>query len=597
MAAAVEAGGLVFRWPLVPVPTTDRGTYLHLLRQNDRPGAQKFKDKGQMQILGDLFNILETDPVRNISAIVRYTGEALDCAFALYTRLDEESNSLVCQAGHNLPPDFPDRTSPDGCICYETIIKNGSLPIAVEDLAGTPFEISDPQVRQYRLKSYLGFPVHCNGSVIGALAAFDTRSHDFTPSDVDLISTLSKALSLEEERLRKDAEAQNTEMERNRLSARLQQTQKMEAIATLAGGIAHQFNNALAVILGNLELIHMDSIYDPKLDVYAEPINQAAQKMVQLTGQLLAYARGGRFQTQSISARRFVTETLSIVRHSMAPYVEVETDLDPQTNNIDVDLTQMQMLMAAILANASEAVETQGRVSITLKNVQVRKRELSVLPGMKAGRWVLLRIADNGKGMDKQTRDRIFEPFFTTKFQGRGLGMAAVYGIVKKHGGYVYVNATPDGGTAVSIYLPGTAPIRAAAEPAMVSPVQRTGTALIVEDEHLVMEVNRAIVEKLGYRVLEAKTGKEALAIVDNFEGEIDFTLLDVILPDMDGSLIYPKLKKARPGLKVVVCSGFALDGAASEMLEAGAESFIQKPFTMASLSAVLDKIFKNSSQ
>lgn len=546
-----------------------------------------------MQKLGDLFSILGTDPVRNINAIVRYAYETIDCTYSLYNRLDDKNNSLVCWAGHNLPPDFPNQTPREGRICYEATIKKENQPVAVEDLTQTRFQTSDPCVRQYCLKSYLGFPIHCNRRIIGSLAVIGTQPRSFNSTDIYMISTLAKALSLEEERLRKDAEAKNTEMERNRLSARLQQAQKMEAIATLAGGIAHQFNNALAVILGNLELIHMDDIFDAKLDAYAEPINQAAQKMVQLTGQLLAYARGGRFQTQSISASRFVTETLSIVRHSLAPYVDIETDLEPLTDHIEVDLTQMQMLMAAILANASEAIESHGQVYITLKNIHVKEGELSGLPGMKTGRWVLMRIADNGKGMDEQTRNRIFEPFFTTKFQGRGLGMAAVYGIVKKHGGYVYVDAVPGRGTTISIYLPGTTPTEAVKEPPVVYRPQRTGTALIVEDEHLVMEVNRAIVEKLGYRVLEAKTGKEALDIAEKYEGEIDFTLLDVILPDMDGGLIYPKLKEARPDVKVVVCSGFALDGPASEMLEAGAESFIQKPFTMAALSAVLNKIFK----
>jgi signal transduction histidine kinase/CheY-like chemotaxis protein len=545
-----------------------------------------------MQKLGDLFSILGTDPVRNICAIVRHAYETIDCTYSLYNLLDEKSNALVCRAGHNLPQNFPARTLPEGRICFEATIKGGNGPVYVEDLAQTPLGISDPQVRQYSLRSYLGYPIRCDGHVIGSLAVISTTPRRFNSTDIYLISTLAKALALEEERLRKDGEALNTVMERNRLSARLQQTQKMEAIATLAGGIAHQFNNALAVILGNLELIHMDGLYNSKLDAYSEPINQAAQKMVQLTGQLLAYARGGRFQTQCIPANRFVTDTLSIVRHSMAPYVEVETDLSPDTDHIEVDLTQMQMLMAAVLANASEAIETHGRVCITLRNTEIEKEELTALPGMKPGRWVLLRFTDNGKGMDEQTCNRIFEPFFTTKFQGRGLGMAAVYGIVKKHGGYVYVDAHPGKGTTVSIYLPGTAPVEAAAEPTIVYAPRRTGTALIVEDEHLVMEVNRAIVEKLGYRVLEAKTGKEALAIAEKYEGEIDFTLLDVILPDMDGGLIYPKLKKARPDVKVVVCSGFALDGPASEMLEAGAESFIQKPFTMAALSAVLNKIF-----
>ena len=392
-------------------------------------------------------------------------------------------------------------------------------------------------------------------------------------------------------------EAKKAEMENSRLSARLQQAQKMEAIATLAGGVAHQFNNALAVILGNLELVQMDGLHDAKLNLYIEPMSQAGQKMVQLTGQLLAYARGGKFQTQVISAHRFVSDTLKIVQHSMAPYVEVETDLDEDTDHIEVDLTQMQMLLAAILSNASEAMTGQGRVRITLMNTIISENDRRRHPELKKGRQVLLRIEDDGKGMDEQTRSRIFEPFFTTKFQGRGLGMAAVYGIVKKHGGYVYVESAPGKGTTVSIYLPGTDVKEQVAEKVEPYVPQKHGTALIVEDEHLVMEVNRALVAKLGYHVLEAKTGKEAIKIATTYEGEIDFALLDVILPDMDGSLIYPKIMEQRPDLKVVVCSGFALDGPARNILESGAQSFIQKPFTVAALSAVLKKIFKDNNK
>jgi len=831
----------------------ERHTLNHAHDSSDRDSM----DQSQIRKLGDLFNILGKDPAQNIHLIVRQACEVLDCASSFYNRLDENSAALVCWSGYNLPPGFPTRSPLEGQICYEATINGKHQPVVLADLAKTPYWESDPTVKRFDLKSYLGYPILCDHHVIGSLAVIDTQVRQFDDTDIYLISTLAKALSLEEERLRtnvalnqseneyqglykmlrlmadnvpdliwakdmqdcylfanqamcdklikckcpdeaigqtdiffaqrerdaghnhtfgeicvnsddivkktkapgrfledglvrgqylmldvhkapfwspdgkiigtvgcgrdvtkekqtelslrkterryrdlynntpvmlcsmdrdnhitsasnlwldtlgykraevigrsflnffapesqRDAveimlpefyrcgqmknrpfewktqtgqqknillsaiaqkddhgmydgalafaidvtDARRTEMERNRLSARLQQAQKMEAIATLAGGIAHQFNNALAVILGNLELIHMDGMYDAKLTVYAEPINQAAQKMVQLTGQLLAYARGGKFQTQSISAHRFVTETLRIVQHSMAPYVDVETDLAQDTDHIEVDLTQMQMLLAAILANASEAMENEGQVRITLKNIEVGEPECRNHPGLKPGRWVLLRIADNGKGMDTQTCDRIFEPFFTTKFQGRGLGMAAVYGIVKKHGGYAYVESRLGQGTTVSIYLPGTTAKEAVAEPIETYTPKRTGTALIVEDEHLVMEVNHAIVEKLGYQVLEAKTGKQALAMVHKYEGKIDFALLDVILPDMDGSLIYPELKAARPDMKVVVCSGFSLDGPASEMLEAGAESYIQKPFTVAALSAVLKKIFKDS--
>lgn len=813
------------------------------------------KDRPQLSKIGDLFNRLGTDPAQNIHVIVQQACEVFNCNCALYHRFDKHKNALICWSGYNLSPDFPYQTEPEGHICYEATIKGQSRPVVLGDLSKTPYQESDPYVTQFGLKSYLGFPIRCNHKVIGSLAVADTRVRRFDDTDIHIITSLAKALSLEEERIRMDTalnqseseyqelykmmrlmadnvpdliwakdmedryifanqaicdkllqcgepdnavgktdiqiarierkssqnytfgeicvnsdhivkktrksgrfleeglvrnqylvldvhkapfwgpqgemigtvgcgrdvtkekeiekalkksesryrdlynntpvmlcsmdakniitsasnlwletldyersevigqsflnfltpesrkataevllpefhrsgqmknrpcqfltrsgdeihvllsaisqtdavgnydgalafavdvtEAKKAEMENSRLSARLQQAQKMEAIATLAGGVAHQFNNALAVILGNLELIQMDGFHDAKLNLYVEPINQASQKMVQLTGQLLAYARGGKFQTQTISAHRFVTETLKIVQHSMAPYVDVETDLDEKTDHIEVDLTQMQMMLAAILSNASEAMEDQGRVRITLRNTNVSTQKCQKHPGLKSGRHVLLRIADNGKGMDEQTRSRIFEPFFTTKFQGRGLGMAAVYGIVKKHGGYVYVESAIGRGTTVSIYLPGIQAKEQVAEKIEPYIAKPDRTALIVEDEHLVMEVNRAIVEKLGYHVLEAKSGKEAIEIAGQYEGDIDFALLDVILPDMDGSMIYPKLMEQRPDLKVVVCSGFALDGPARQILESGAQSYIQKPFTVAALSAVVKKIFK----
>lgn len=385
------------------------------------------------------------------------------------------------------------------------------------------------------------------------------------------------------------------EKDQRRLTARLQQAQKMEAIATLAGGIAHQFNNALAVILGNIELIQMDGMADSKLVRFIEPINQAGQKMVQLTSQLLAYARGGKFQTQIVSSHRFVREALSLVSHSLSSCAELKTRLDEAADPIEVDSTQMQMLLAAVLSNASEAIEQEGTVTLTLRNAELTPDDCVGHQGLKPGKYVMLKIADSGKGMDEQACLRIFEPFFTTKFQGRGLGMAAVYGIVKKHGGYIYVESELGRGTTVTVYLPRAKWVAAAAEPKLSYKPCRSGTALIVEDEDLVMEVNRAIVEKLGYRVLAARSGKEALHAVRAFTGHIDFALLDVILPDMSGNQIYPKLKEMLPDLKVIVCSGFTLDGPAREILNAGAESFLPKPFTVAALSTALDEILKES--
>jgi PAS domain S-box-containing protein len=385
-----------------------------------------------------------------------------------------------------------------------------------------------------------------------------------------------------------------TEEENKRLSARLRQAQKMESIATLAGGIAHQFNNALAVILGNLELIQMDGLQDENLGRFIAPIDASSHKMVHLTSHLLAFAREGKFQTQIMPAHTLVKDTLQLVSHSMASNVDLETDLDENTDHIEVDQSQIQMLLAAVLANASEAIEGRGRIRISLDNAVVTEHECMGHPGLRPGRMVRLRIADTGKGMDSETRARIFEPFFTTKFAGRGLGMAAVYGIVKKHDGYIYVESSPNQGSTVTIYLPRTVPAAPAREEAPLYTDTQTGTVLIVEDEEMVMDVSRAILKKLGYRTLEARSGHEAIETANTYTGRIDFVLLDIILPDMNGNQIYPLLMKARPDLKVIVCSGFAQDGPAQEMLNAGADSFIQKPFSAATISAVLKSVFQD---
>lgn len=538
--------------------------------------------------LSDVFSLLGSDPDQNIHIIVQQACHLLEGSSAMYNRQDERNGSLECWAGCNLPAGYAAAGSSQGHVCNETIQKTELEPVAIEDLSQTPYGQSDPAIRRHGFTSYLGHPVVCKGKTVGSLCILDTRRRAFTDVDTYIISTLARSLALEEER-------KLAEKEQLRLTARLQQAQKMESIATLAGGIAHQFNNALAVILGNIELIQMDGLVDQRLLRFIEPINQAGQKMVHLTAQLLAYARGGKFQTQVVSAHRFVKEALSLVSHSLSSHVELKTDLDETTDPIEVDGTQIQMLLAAILANASEAIETKGYVTVSLRNAELSAEDRAKYAGLKPGRHVLLQIADTGKGMDERTRTRIFEPFFTTKFQGRGLGMAAVYGIVKKHGGNVYVDSEPGHGAVVSIFLPGAMMAREEAEKRTAAQTQRTGTALIVEDEHLVMEVNRAIVEKLGYRVLEAKSGHEALHIARTYKGPIDFALLDVILPDMGGNQIYPKLMELLPNLKVIVCSGFTLDDPAREILNAGAQAFLPKPFSVAVLSKSLDEIFKKA--
>jgi signal transduction histidine kinase len=368
----------------------------------------------------------------------------------------------------------------------------------------------------------------------------------------------------------------------------LQQAQKTEAVATLAGGIAHEFNNALSAVVGFFELLKLDFSENEKvLDdiVYIQP---SIQRMINLTEQLLAYARGGKYHPQKIGMNDFIQNTLPTIQHALSPSICFETDLLPDTWPIDADLIQMQMVLAAILTNASEAIDGEGHIRISTRNVVVNEHISKEFPELSSGRSVTLEIEDNGRGMDETTRRRLFDPFYTTKVHGRGLGMAAVYGIIKNHDGCIKVDSELGKGTRVSIYLPvgDDAPLPEKKTGAYVNP--GTETILLVEDEDVVVDISKEILSRLGYQTLVAKTGQEAIDISNSDEQNFDLVLLDMKLPDSDGKNIFSAIKDARPDVKVILFSGFSIDGPVQEILDSGADGFVQKPFSVSTLSAKL---------
>jgi len=391
-----------------------------------------------------------------------------------------------------------------------------------------------------------------------------------------------------------------------RFQNQLQETHKMEAIGSLAGGIAHQFNNALYAITGNIDLLKIDFPSDENVANYTQIMKDSTYRMTQLTAQLLAYARGGKYQTKIILLSDFVKVTLPLVKHTIDSAINEDTDLPGDIFNVNADLTQMQMVLSAVLANSSEAIDGEGHIRIACRNKIITDEAVVDFPGLKTGNYACLTVTDNGKGMDEETKSRVFEPFFTTKFEGRGLGMAAAFGIVKNHDGWISVDSKLGKGTTVKIYLPAIESVQArpAGLPAFETPVKEdakpkselikgAGTILVIDDEEAVMNVSRVMLERMGYRVLEARTGQEAIDVVKTFDGNIDLAMLDILLPGMGGEIIYPLLMKARPDLKVIIFSGYSIDGPAQEILNAGAEDFIQKPFMMADLSEKLKKILE----
>ena len=382
----------------------------------------------------------------------------------------------------------------------------------------------------------------------------------------------------------------------------LVQAYKMKAIAALSGGIAHHFNNALYAILGNLDLIEMDlqdNDNENEAD-YLREIRNSAYRIKGLTSQLLAYAGGGKYHSKLVLFNDFIKNTISFFKETLCPGIYIYTNFIKENLSIEADLTQMQTVLFAVLTNACEAMEDGGHIWVRCKREVVTEKKLVCFPGLKPGNYACLKIIDDGIGMDADIKDRVFEPFFSTKFAGRGLGMAGAYGIVKNHGGFIYIDSEPGKGTTVKIYLPLIKSVEThekeeknKLQSKLEADSKVLGTILVVDDNKTVLDVTSIMLERMGYNILKAATGKDAIRLTNEFKGKIDLVLLDILMLDMNGDEVYPHIRKARPDLKVLVYSGYSLNRHARKLLDVGAEGFIQKPFTMFELSKKIKEIIK----
>ncbi len=376
-----------------------------------------------------------------------------------------------------------------------------------------------------------------------------------------------------------------------RMSEQLEEARKTEAIATLAGGIAHQFNNALAIISGNIELLEYDYRHDPQIGFYSQPIANAAVRMTNLTNQLLAYAKGGKYKERPNDLTSVAETTLALIKHTIAAEITISKNLAADLPKIKIDMTQIQMVISAIVSNAAEAINGKGLISISSSKVTITNEYCARYGSIPPGRYVTLTIEDNGTGMDDKTLKRIFEPFFTTKFQGRGLGMAAVYGIIRNHGGYIDVSSRVGQGAKVSVYFPALTDPQKLPGNALGQDSQASGTVFMIEDDLGIVDVNQIWLKRMGYEVVVATTAAQAIDIICRSNTHFDVVLLDLVLPDMGGAAIYPLIRQHRPLAKVIVCSGYGLDGPTQELLEAGADGFLQKPYTLSDINKTIMKM------
>ncbi len=386
-------------------------------------------------------------------------------------------------------------------------------------------------------------------------------------------------------------ERKEAEEEKKKLEARLIHAQRMEAIGTLAGGIAHNFNNLLTGILGNASLMLLDTDHDNPHYKRLNNIEKLVQSGSKLTNQLLGYAREGRYEIMPLSLNRLVKETsdtFGTTRKEIRIHQEFAKDLF----GIKADQGQIEQILWNLYVNAADAMPVGGDLFVKTMNV-THEDMTGKLYKPRPGNYILLTVRDTGVGMDRGTMERIFDPFFTTKdlSKGTGLGLASVYGIIKAHGGYIDVVSNEGDGTTFKIYLPASEDKATKEKKKAVKFLKGTGTVLLVDDEDMIIDVGHEILKTLGYKVLPARGGKEAIEVYKKYRDKIDVVIMDMIMPGIGGGESYDRLKEINPEVKVLLSSGYSIAGQAREIIERGCNGFIQKPFNINELSQKLREI------
>jgi len=424
------------------------------------------------------------------------------------------------------------------------------------------------------------------GNRIIIVAGLGNKENDYDELDVRQLTLLMQDMwSL--------IQHKQAEKEKKKIEVQLLQAQKIETIGTLVGGIAHNFNNLLMGIQGytSLMLFETDSA-DPN---YArlKNIEKMVKSRLYLTRQLLAYARKGQGEVKLLNLNQLVEETSKTFGRTRKEFT-IRRELADNLYTIEADQGQIEQALLNLYVNAADAMPEGGE--LTLKTINSSHKNIKgkhFVP--KPDNYVMLLVADTGVGMDKLTIKRIFEPFFTTKSigQGTGLGLASVYGTIKVHNGYINVDSKKGLGTTFKIYLPASEIKLRKTVKIPEELIKGTGTVLMVDDEEVIIEVGRELLGAIGYKVLTAIDGKEAIEIYKKNMDKIDIVLLDMIMPDMGGGKVFDIIKKINPHAKVLLISGYSLDNQAAEILNRGCDGFMQKPFNLNELSGKIRKIIQ----
>ena len=382
--------------------------------------------------------------------------------------------------------------------------------------------------------------------------------------------------------------------EAKKLENALAQAQKMEAIGTLAGGIAHDFNNILSGIVGYAQLAIHDTEKNSHLRYYLEQIYTAGMRAGDLVSQILSFSRQSNQDPHPLQAGPLIKEALSLLRSSLPATIEIDQEINHNTDNVMADPTQIHQIVMNLCTNAAHAMEAAGgKMTVRLDQVHLSAPDAERFPGLVAGDYVKLTVEDNGCGIMPEIMEKIFDPYFTTKAQGKGtgLGLSVVQGIAKSAGGGAYAHSRPGAGATFDVYFPAIKE-QTAPEPETAG-ILPTGseTILLVDDEPLLIEVGRQILQMLGYTVLTCTDGQEALQVFGRAPEKIDLVISDVTMPKMTGDDLAARLHRIRKDLPIILCTGFSERLSHTTMAEIGVQAIVMKPPVTEKLAALIRKV------
>jgi len=504
-----------------------------------------------------------------------------------YRRLVEDQPALLC------------RFLPDGTLTYVNRAYADYFGRSVDDLTGFNFYRLIPENDREAAQR--------NIAALGPGNLIDRNLHRvLTPTgEIRWQEWINRAFVDEEGRVVEfQAIGQDitnrvrAEEERREFETRFRHAQKLESLGVLAGGIAHDFNNLLMAILGNADLALMAVSLPAPARRSIEEIKKAAIRASGLTNQMLAYSGKGQLVVKPLDLNRLVEDMGNLLKVSISKKVQLRYDLHPELPAVEVDASQINQVVMNLITNAAEAVGDQtGRVTLRTYLIEADRQILDrtyLREPLPAGPYVCLEVTDTGCGMSEATQARIFDPFFTTKFTGRGLGLAAVLGIVRGHGGAIEVSSEVDKGSSFRIFLPvSDRPTEQATPPdsADLDTWRGHGTILVVDDEESVRQVASSMLSRLGFSVLTAADGIDGVETFRARANEIDLVILDMTMPRLDGPDTLRELRRIRPDVAVLLCSGYTEQIAAEQLSEAGVAGFLQKPFLLDRLASKLREV------